>query len=106
MPPEYQHPFVVQRAGFRPGKCIVTGDIDGPFLDCGIKYEKDGYWNRLYLHLPWVEQVARDHCGMVPRSEVTDLQNRVEAAERKLEALVTDSKALAEAERVIEEVAA
>lgn len=87
MPPEPMRPQVVQRAAFPPGKCIVTHDIDGPFLDCGIKYEVAGYWNRMYLHLPWIEEQARKHLGMVPRAEL-------EAVEAEKEALLDDLEAL------------
>ena len=87
MPPESTRPTVVQRAAFPPGKCLVTHDIDGPFLDCGIKYEVAGYWNRMYLHLPWIEEQARKHLGMVPRSELADLEAENETLRDDIEAL-------------------
>lgn len=87
MPPDPVVPAVVERAVRAPGKCAVTHDIDGPFLDCGIAYENRGYWHRLYLHLPWVEEMGRKHCGMVPRSEYEALEQRLEDAEQDAEAL-------------------
>lgn len=87
MPPEPATPTVVQRAAFPPGKCLITHDIDGPFLDCGIKFEVRGYWNRMYLHLPWIEEQARKHLGMVPRSELAALKDEKAALEDELEAL-------------------
>lgn len=79
--------MLVQRAVRPPGKCAVTGDIDGPFIDCGIKYENRGYWTRLYLHAPWVEQVGRDQLGMIPRSDYEALQDEKAALEDEFNAL-------------------
>ena len=79
--------MLVQRAARPPGKCAVTGDIDGPFVDCGIKYENRGYWTRLYLHAPWVEQVGRDLLGMVPQDELEAVEDEKKVLEDELEAL-------------------
>ena len=102
-------PKLVQRATHRPGKCAVTADIDGPFIDCGIEYENRNYWTRLYLHAPWVEQVARDCLNMVPRSEIAALEARVKEAEAKLddqEKIVSLLDKREEIERELEEVIA
>ena len=106
MPFEPARPTVVERAAFKPGKCAVTHDIDGPFLDCGVKYENRGYWHRLYLHLPWIEQQARQHLGMVPKSEIAGLKARVERAEAELEAIQIQAKAISSAEKALEAVKA
>lgn len=106
MPPEPARPAIVQRAHFRPGKCEVTGDIDGPFVDCGIKKEHMGYWNRMYLHVPWVEQIARQLLGMVPRSEIEELKERLKRAEDELEDIQIQAEKINEAERAIKEVIA
>lgn len=87
MPPDPTVPMLVQRAVRPPGKCAVTHDIDGPFIDCGIKYENKGYWTRLYLHAPWVEQVGRELLKMVPRSDYEALSDEKKAVEDDLEAL-------------------
>lgn len=87
MPNEYVRPTFVERAKLPPGKCVITGDIDGPFIDCGIKYENRGFWTRMYLHTPWVEQVARDLLGMLPRSEKVRLEARIAELESEKEAL-------------------
>ena len=101
MPPSLpQHPFITKRATQPPGKCAVTGDIDGPFLDCGKSYENRGYWQRLYLHLPWLEEQAVKHLGLVSRDEISSLEDRAEAAEEELEALRTAFDALTDARKV------
>lgn len=87
MPPERLEPHVVQRAAFKPGKCAVTADIDGPFLDTAVKYENRGYWHKLYLHLPWIAEMARKHCGMVERSEQEALKEEIKMLEEDRDAL-------------------
>lgn len=87
MPPRPARPTLVQRAAFRPGKCAVTGDIDGPFIDCGIEFENRGYWTRLYLHAPWVAQVARDQLGMLHADDRAVLEDRIEELEDENNAL-------------------
>ncbi len=97
MPRETSRPTLVEKAKLPPGKCAVTGDIDGPFIDCGIKYENRGYWQRLYLHAPWVEQIARQHLGMVKDtddSEVEELKSELEALRMAFDAL-TDARKVA-----------
>lgn len=67
---------IVTRAEQPPAKCAITGDIDGPFIDTGCWLpEADPY---IYLHVPVVEQMARDLLGMVPEEEVTALRDAVE----------------------------
>ena len=89
--------MVVQRAQLPPGKCIVTHDIDGPFLDCGIEYEVAGYFNRLYLHLPWIEEMGRKHLGMVPASALEDKDTEIEELKDELLALEMAIDALSDA---------
>lgn len=63
---------IVENAVKPPGKCIVTGDIDGPFIDTGCYAgEIDPY---VYLHVPYVEQAARELLGMVSKEEVEKLK--------------------------------
>lgn len=97
-------PALVARAFKAPGSCIVTGDIDGPFVET----QTDIDTGRIYLHAPWVEQVARDLLDMVPRSEiealeakVTELQARVENWHRLGESIEGKEKAEAELEAVV-----
>ncbi len=92
MPPSLpQHPFVTKRATQPPGKCAVTHDIDGPVLDCGVSYENRGYWQRLYLHLPWVEEQGIKHCGLVSKDEISILEDRLEELEAENAELMAES---------------
>lgn len=75
--------FALVARGFEaPGYCAVTHDIDGPFIDTGVI--TDFHEGRIYLHAPWVEQVARDLLGMVPKADYEALLERVEGFEEKL----------------------
>ncbi len=94
MPEVPVKPTVVNKARFRPGKCMVTGDIDGPFLDCGIWSTPNQEGERVYLQTAWVEQVAKWQLGMVPASEVeglkeenAELRSEVKALEMAFDAL-------------------
>ena len=106
MPPQPIKPTVVQKAGFRPYKCNVTGNIEGPFLDCGVKWEQQGYWHRLYLDLQWLEEMGRKHLDMVPRARVDELARRVREAEAELHQIKLKSEKLDEAEKMLAEVRA
>ncbi len=94
MPPSPSTPTLVQRAGFPPGRCAVTGDIDGPFIDCGISYENRGYQQRLYLHAPWVAQIARQKLGMVEAAEKARLEDENRTLRDEIDALSTAIDAL------------
>ncbi len=96
-------PALVARGFEAPGKCLVTGDIDGPFVDADVHVGQEE--QHLYLHAPWVEQVARDLLEMVPRKDVDALLERVQEAEAKLESLEADTAAVEAAERVLVGVA-
>jgi hypothetical protein len=51
---------VVQKGELAPGCCVLTGDIDGPFLDTGfvVNQETVGLFPRAYLHVPLVKQMG------------------------------------------------
>mgnify|MGYP001573556033 CR=1 FL=1 len=88
---------IVEKATQPPAKCIVTSDIDGPFIDTGAwAGEVDPY---IYLHVPLVEQMARDLLGMVPEEEVASLREAVE----HLSDIVEDQRKRLEAYEVLEE---
>lgn len=100
MPSEAQFPCLVDRATEPPGKCAITGDGDGPFIDTGL-YADDPHGlqdaehpelrYRVYLSVPYVKHnIARDLLGMVdpedaPESdELAEARTRAEAAELAL----------------------
>ena len=88
---------IVTRAEHHPAKCAVTGDIDGPFIDTEAWLpEADP---RIYLHVPLVEQMARDLLGMVPEEDVAALREAVD----HLTEMVTELQKENEAYRTIEE---
>jgi hypothetical protein len=76
-------PKIVETAEKVPARCIVSSEIDGPFIDTGTYAgEMDPY---IYLSVAYVTEVARDLLGMVPKQEVDDLNEQVNAMKVKLE---------------------
>jgi len=72
-------PQIVPEAKNRPGRCIASRDIEGPFIDVGVwSREHDPY---VYLSVRWFEEIARDLLGMVSKAEVDE---RYAALEKKL----------------------
>ena len=95
---------IVERAEMPPAKCAVTGDIDGPFIDTGAWCPNvDPY---IYLHVPYVEQLAREVLGMVSQDEVEELRKKVAELTAKVEKLGEYGEALAKIEELEQEVAA
>lgn len=91
-------PKLVDEAKRRPGKCLVSRDIEGPFIDTGCwAREHDPY---LYLSVRWVEEVATDLLGMVPAKEVEErfagLEAQLKEQSEKLAALERFEEAAAE----------
>lgn len=74
---------VTPRATFPPGKCIVTGDFEGPFFDFGSRVTRDP---RVYVHTSVIEACARK-LGMVPKEEVEELREQLAALDEKYAAL-------------------
>lgn len=54
---------VVETAKFRPGKCAITGDTTGPFIDTKVKIPRYG---TLYLSLTGLQTILRDHGYLSP----------------------------------------
>jgi hypothetical protein len=101
-------PKLVDEAKRRPGKCLVSRDIEGPFIDTGCwAREHDPY---LYLSVRWVEEVAKDLLGMVPAKEVEErfagLETQLTEQGKKLAALERFESAVAEYEEAKEAVGA
>lgn len=67
---------IVDKAFHAPGMCVVSRDIDGPFVDLetwtGLTDDA-----HLYLHVPVAEEIGRT-VGMIPKGEVEALKRRVE----------------------------
>jgi hypothetical protein len=95
---------IVEKATMPPAKCALTGDIDGPFIDTGTYCANiDPY---IYLHVPIVEQMARELLGMVPAAEVEDLKAKVKELTKKVEVLGKADAAIKELEELADGVAA
>lgn len=70
---------VVNKATRSPARCVVSGDIDGPFFDLGTVRCINP---RLYVHVPVIEACARQ-LGMVPVGELQQLRDRIAQLEPK-----------------------
>jgi hypothetical protein len=74
---------VVEKAYHAPGMCVVSRDIDGPFVDLetwtGLTDDA-----HLYLHVPVAEEIGRT-VGMIPKGEVEGLQERVAELAEEIE---------------------
>lgn len=66
---------IVDKALRSPGKCILSGDTDGPFIDTGI--QSDSITPYVYLHVPVVEYIAREKLGMLTRAEVVEMMTEL-----------------------------
>jgi hypothetical protein len=84
-----EYPCIVDKATVPPGRCAVTGDIDGPFIDTGKDIVDPGNPNlifRIYLHVPYVEQMAR-LSGMVQGEDQIELEEQLESLSVAFDAL-------------------
>jgi hypothetical protein len=91
---------LVDAATKPPGKCLLTGDMDGPFIDTERwANHVDPY---IYIHAPTVEEMARDLLGMVPKSEVDDLRQQLDDYRDQIERL----QRFVDAQEALDEAAA
>jgi hypothetical protein len=87
-----EFPRIVEHASQPPGKCAVTGDIDGPFIDTGKDIVDPANANliyRIYLHVPYVEQLARQ-LGMVRGEDQIELEEQLESLSVAFDALTQE----------------
>lgn len=76
MPPGGE-PQIVEEAKYRPGRCLASGDVEGPFIDCGRwTREHDPY---VQLSVRWFEETARNVLGMVSKLEIDERYAGLEA---------------------------
>lgn len=76
-------PKVVPTAARRPGRCAISKETQGPFLDTGKDIPRFG---RVYLSFRWLEPMLRnnEHLNFIPETEVEELREQVrEAKERE-----------------------
>jgi hypothetical protein len=101
-------PKLVHQADRRPGRCLASRDVEGPFIDTGCwSREHDPY---VYLSVRWFEETARNLLGMVSAQEVEErfasIQAQVKEQAEKLEALAEFETAAIEYEEAKEKVMA
>lgn len=82
-------PKIVEQAKRRPGRCLASGDVEGPFIDTGKwTREHDPY---VYLSVRWIEEVAHKLCKMVSQDDfeyhVKDLTEQVAKLTEEIGAL-------------------
>lgn len=89
---------VVETAKLRPGKCAITGDTKGPFIDTKVKINRYG---TLYLSLRGLETILRDH-GYLSPEETESLRednDRLQEEVRRLSEVESDHLQLVDAVR-------
>lgn len=94
-------PQIVGQAKHRPGRCLASGDTEGPFIDCG-RYTRE---NDPYVHLSvrWFEETARNLLGMVTEAEVKEHLAEVYSELERQDAELKELRQLAEATKTYEE---
>ena len=85
--------IITPTAKFRPGKCAISGDTQGPFFDTGILIPRFG---RLYLSIPHLKLRLNEH-GLLDTEEVASLKAVLESRDitiKELEETEADYKEL------------
>lgn len=88
-----------------PHECIASGRDDGEFIDTGRVFQMNNNFAgaHIYLAKGYVEQVAREHCGMVSAEEHDELRKRVEELTQKLGGLRSIKKLAKELDQLEQE---
>lgn len=90
-------PQIVDKAAWGPGQCLFSQDIEGPWVDTGVRVPWVNPYG--YVSVRYWRDVARELLGMVPVEEVQGLRERVEAMGEeiaRLQEIVDTEKKLAE----------
>ena len=94
---------LVEQGHLPPGKCIATGDIDGPFIDTGCWANVVGQ-TRIYLHAPAVQFWAQELLEMVPKAEVDAMREQLAAYADRLAGLERFAEARQAFASAVEEI--
>ncbi|HEU5115588.1 MAG TPA: hypothetical protein VFT74_02825 [Isosphaeraceae bacterium] len=78
-------PRIVEQATQPPGQCLFSQDIQGPFIDTEVGLPWHGPYG--YISVAYIEAIAQDLLGMVPRREVEALEERMTALGEELDRL-------------------
>lgn len=74
---------VTETARRRPGKCALSGETQGPFLDTGQTVPRYG---RVYISLKWLEQPLRE-LGYLKKTDVEELTEENKSLQSEVERL-------------------
>lgn len=87
---------VVETARLRPGKCAITGDTTGPFLDTGKNVPRFG---RVYLSVRGLTDSLRDFGFLAPdeSESIREDNERLQDEVRRLTAIEDDYRTLIDA---------
>lgn len=91
-------PRIVDSAQMPPGQCLFSGDIEGPFIDLGLRAPWVNPYG--YLSVRYVEDIASKLLEMVPQARVSELEDQLAA----LGAEIDQIRAEVEAERHLAKV--
>ena len=88
-------PKIVYTAEKAPGQCLVSQDLEGPFIDAGCWAPwRDPY---VYLSCRWLEEVARDQLNMFHHEKVdekiAEMQAQLDAYAEEMEKMRNLSEA-------------
>jgi hypothetical protein len=93
---------------YYPFECIATGRSDGEFIDTGMRHPINHMYDEVhvYLHRAYVEDLAREHCEMVPKVEHDKIKDRFAARLAEQDKRIAELHELVEASRRLEEAVA
>lgn len=78
-------PKLVDQAKNRPGRCLASRDVEGPFIDTGCwTREHDPY---LYISVRWLKEVGRNLLDLSSPEEVAEhlaYTDKLEAENKQL----------------------
>jgi hypothetical protein len=78
-------PQIVDQAKNRPGRCLASRDVEGPFIDVGVwTREHDPY---LYLSVRWFKEVGKSLLDLSSPEEVDEhlaYSDKLEAENKRL----------------------
>lgn len=74
---------IVQSARLRPGKCAITGDVEGPFIDTETQIPR---WGRVYLSVRGLQDSLRELGFLTPEETevLRDDNDRLQEEVRRL----------------------
>lgn len=90
--------IVTPTAKFRPGRCAISGDTQGPFFDTGIIIPRYG---RVYISIPHLKLRLDEH-GLLDTDQVTKLKAEIAAQSEKIDELQVKADEFKELLRLVD----